>query len=119
MTFDKSSLNWLAAVLLAAGLGFLASPWLLGFSGETASTISVSVVAVLLAFLGLTAAGDRIDLTATGAMAVGAWSLVAPIILGVQHQAAFWAHIAAGLMAFLAAIAGSEMFDRLPPRSSA
>ena len=117
--FDKSNTNWLAAVLLAAGLGFLASPWLLGFSGATAPTISVSVVAVLLAFLGLAAAGDRIDLTAAGAMAVGAWSLVAPIILGVQHQAAFWTHIAAGLMAFLAAIAGSEMFDRRPPRSSA
>ena len=117
--FDRSNTNWLAAVLLAAGLGCLASPWLLGFSGAAAPTISVSVVGVLLALLGLAAAGDRIDLTAVGAMAVGAWSLVAPIILGVQHQAAFWTHIAAGLMAFLAAIAGSEMFDRHPPRSSA
>ena len=117
--FDKSNTNWLAAVLLAAGLGFLASPWLLGFSDATVPTISVSVVAVLLAGLGLTSAVDRVDLTAIGAMAVGAWSLVAPIILSVQHQAAFWTHLAAGLTAFLAAIAGSEMFDRLPPRSSA
>ena len=117
--FDKSNMNMLAAVLLAAGLGLLASPWLLGFSGGAAATISVSVVAVLLALLGLTAAADRIDFTAVGAMAVGAWSLVAPIILGIQEQAAFWTHIAAGLMAFLAAIAGSEMFNRQPPRSNA
>ena len=117
--FDTISKNGLAAVLLAAGLGFLASPWLLGFSGATTPTISVSVVAVLLALLGLAAAGDRIDLTAVGGMAVGAWALVAPIILGVQNQAAFWTHVAAGLMAFLAAIAGSEMFDRRPPHSTA
>ena len=116
--FDKADRNWMAGLMLAAGLAFLASPWLLGFSGATAPTTSVSVVAVLLAVLGLMAAGDRTQWAAAGAMAVGAWSLVAPIVLALQDVAAFWTHMTAGIVAFLAAIAASEAADRRPPHNS-
>jgi hypothetical protein len=116
--FNKSDGNWLAPVLIVAGLVFLASPWLLGFGEATAPTTSVSAVAVLMTILGLAAAAGRAEWASAGAMAVGAWSLVAPIILGMQDGAALWAHVVAGLCAFLAAIAASEVSSRRLPTST-
>ena len=116
---DKLVKHWLALALLVASFGTFASPWLFGFSGEIGPAVSASVIGALLALLGLAAAAELKQWAAGGAMAVGAWSLVSPILLGFHDQPAFWSHVAAGVVAMLIGVATAELSGGRPPHSMA
>jgi hypothetical protein len=102
-----------AGALLMTAFGLAGAPWLFGFQADTAATASASVIAVLLALLFVAAAVDDFDWASAGALATGAWSMVAPVVFGFHHhQAALWTHVAAGLLAMLIGIGAAELDRR-------
>lgn len=114
---NKLNKNWLAAGLFAAGLSILMASWLAGLADQSGPMLSTGTVAALVAFLGFLAFAGRLDWVAAGEMAVGAWSLVAPVVLGFTSDPAFWIHFFAGLLVMAVGIVGSDLSDRRPPHS--
>ena len=106
----------LALELFGLSLLMLGSPWLLGFSGNDAAAISACVIAALMMVCSLGALLDRGAFASAGALALGAWSMVAPILFGfVADAAAFAAHLVAGAAAMLIAAWSVDWRSEGPP----
>ena len=116
---NKLNKNWLAAGLFATALSILVASWLTGLADQSGPMLSTGVVATLVALLGILSIAGRPDWVAAGAMAVGAWSLVVPVVLGFTSDPAFWTHFFAGLLVMAIGIGSSDLSDRQPPHSLA
>jgi len=104
--------------LVAIGLGFagaavLLVPALLGFALPTVGTVSSNMIGVVMM---LTAAGiayGNLAFWSALALGAGAWSLVAPVLLGFYDGGtAFWTHMGAGFAWMSAGLAGHELLAR-------
>ncbi len=116
---NKLDKNWLAAGLFATSFGILAASWLADLADQSSAMLSTGAIAALVAVLGLVAMAGRLDRVAGGAMATGAWSLVAPVLFGFTGAPAFWIHMLSGLLVMSIGILGAELSDRRPPHSMA
>jgi len=104
-----------ASALLAVGMALLAAPWLLGFAGQREPLISACVIGGLLILVSL-AGFRRLGWTDEAALTLGAWSMVAPFILGFSASAEpLWTHVAAGTAAILLGVAAADWRSRQPP----
>lgn len=112
---NKLNKNWLAAGLFATSFGIFAAGWLVRVPDHIGAMLSTGAIAACIAVLGFVAIGGRLHSVAGGAMAVGAWSLVAPVVLGFTSDPAFWIHMLAGLLAMSIGIISSELSGRRPP----
>lgn len=102
--------------LLGLALLMVGSPWLLGFSGNETAAISACGIGALLTLPALAALIDRSELASASSLTIGAWSLMAPIVLGfAQSLPAMTAHIAAGFAAMLIAVAHHDVPSAGPP----
>lgn len=111
-----SSKDLLALGLLGLALLTLASPWLLGFSGNELAAVSACAIAALLMAGAVAGLAERSTLAETGALTIGAWSMVAPLLLGfAQDGAAFMAHVASGAAAMLLAATSVDWRSEGPP----
>ena len=102
--------------LLGLALLMVGSPWLLGFSGNDTAAISACGIGGLLMIPALAALLERLEFASASALTIGAWSLMAPIVLGfAQSLAAMTVHIAAGFTAMLIAVASHDVSSPGPP----
>ncbi len=113
--FNNRNKKWLAAGLFATSFGIFAASSFLGNPDQNGAMLSTGAIAAFLAVLGLAAIGGRLHSVAGGAMAIGAWSLVAPVVLGFTSDPALWIHMFAGLLAMSIGILSSELSGRRPP----
>ena len=106
----------LALGLFALALSMLGSPWILGFSGNETAAISACAIASLMTVCALAGLLDRGAFASAGALALGAWSMVAPILFGfVADAAAFAAHVLGGAAAMLIAAWSVDWRSEGPP----
>lgn len=111
-----SSRDIMALGLLRLASMTLASPWLLGFSWNERAAISACAIALLLMAGAVAGLLGRPAIAETGALTIGAWSMVAPLLLGFAEEgAAFMAHIAAGASAMLLAAMSADWRSEGPP----
>ena len=101
---------------LGLGLLMVGSPWLLAFSPNETAAISACGIGALLMIPALAALLDRLDVAAGSSLTIGAWSLMAPIVLGfAQSLAAMTVHVVAGFAAMLLAISNHNLPSAGPP----
>jgi len=97
----------LCNLVLAAFL--FASPWLLGYPGQTAATWTACVLGALIALVALAAVIDMREWEAWASLALGLGATVAPWIAGFSGVAfALWSHVGVGLA--VAILAGVELW---------
>jgi hypothetical protein len=102
--------------LFAVSLSMIGSPWLLGFSGNDSAAISACAIASLMMVCALAALLHRGHFASAGALALGGWSMVAPILFGfVEDAVAFAAHVVAGSAAMLIAVWSVDWRSEGPP----
>lgn len=79
-----------SGIVLVLGLWLLAAPWVLGYSDQANAVanqaLSGSAIAVLA--LGQIAAPQRLDALGWGHVALGAWLILAPLVLTYQGMSA-------------------------------
>jgi hypothetical protein len=111
--------NAFAISLLAFGIIFAASPYVIGFSEEPRAAASALAIGGLMALIA-GAAGLLLKHSADeAALTLGAWSLVAPFVIGfADRPEALWGHLAAGVAAMLLGIAAADWRARHPPAAS-
>jgi hypothetical protein len=115
---SKREKGGFAGALLLVGLGLFAAPWPGGFGTTAAASAGVLGLAFLMLFLA--AAVELIDWAARGAIGVGAWSMVAPIVLGFHaDEAALWTHLVAGALGVVAGVGGHDLLNRNRPEHRA
>ena len=100
---ELTAVNIINGVL---GLFLIASPWLLGFSGEQAATWNAALVGVLLGAVALTGVIDLREWEGWASLALGLWAIIAPWVVGFAGAVnAMWTHVGVGLStASLAAV---------------
>lgn len=101
--------------LLAVGLLLLALPWLLGFADQSEPLASATIIGGLLTLVAI-AGFLRHGWTQEGALTLGAWSMVAPFVVGFADRSEpLWAHVAAGAAAILLGVAAADWRSLRPP----
>ncbi len=111
-----SSREVLSVGLVGLALFMAASPWLLGFSGNEWAAISACGIAALMMIAGIAGLMESGSFASAGALTLGAWSMVAPILLGfAQAGSAFLAHMAVGAAAMLLAAITADWRSQDPP----
>lgn len=117
---DKRKKNSFAGALLLIGLGLIASPWAFGFSHAPVAATSAGVLGLAFALLAFAAYVELIDWAARGTMGVGAWSMLAPLVIGFHgDEAALTTHLAISAIGIVAAVGGHELLNRNPPHHRA
>ena len=110
--------NMFVAGLMLVGALLAASPWLLGFGGHSGAVASASIIAALLMLLGLASSREVRDWSISGALTLGAWSMIAPLLLGFGRvDSAFSAHLIAGFAAMALAVWTVDWRTQGPPVS--
>ena len=103
------------------GLWLVASPWVLGYAGETTAAWNTYIVGVVIAALAALAFFAQQKWEHWVSLAIGAWLIVSPWVLAYDAlQAALWNQIVTGLVVCVLAIwaAASESgFGGLAARS--
>lgn len=111
-----SSREVFTIAMLGLALLLVGSPWLLGFSGNETAAISACGIGGLLMVPTVAALLERLDIASASSLTIGAWSLMAPIVLGfAQILPAMTVHIVAGFAAMLLAIANQNLPSAGPP----
>lgn len=92
--------DWFGPALLGIGLLLLASPWMLDYPNDHAAAGTAWGMGALFFLLGgVWLLGWR-SWAEAGALTAGAWTALAPVILGFFHnEPATVAHLAAGIAA--------------------
>jgi len=89
--------------LVAAAILFV-SPWLFGFAAEAAAARTAWISAAVIAVLSIAAIGDFAEWEGWVSLALGAWLLVAPWIIGfVANSHALTVFAVLGIIVALAA----------------
>ncbi|MFB7983098.1 SPW repeat protein [Streptomyces vinaceus] len=104
------------ALALITGLYLAASPWIAGFSGLGALAVNnlIAGVAYCLCMSGLGSAYERTHAMAWTAIAIGAWTIVAPWVIAgdVSTTRSVVSNVIAGGVALLLALAMAGMAGR-------
>ncbi|MFE2877923.1 SPW repeat protein [Streptomyces roseus] len=104
------------ALALITGLYLAASPWIAGFSGLGSLAVNnlIAGVAYCLCMSGLGSAYERTHAMAWTAVAIGAWTIVAPWVIAgdVSTTRSVVSNIITGAVALLLALAMSGMAGR-------
>lgn len=104
------------ALALITGLYLAASPWIAGFSGFGALAVNnlIAGVAYCLCMSGLGSAYERTHAMAWTAVAIGAWTIVAPWVIAgdVSTTRSVVSNVIAGGVALLLALAMAGMAGR-------
>ncbi len=102
--------NALMALMIAAGLGLLATPGLFGLPYPSPPALSSGVLGAVMTLVGIGLGYGSLEWWSRFALGVGTWTLVAPMLLGFYDGGvAFWAHMAAGLAGLIAGVGGHEL----------
>ena len=99
----------LAAALFVAGAALLVAPRL--FAGPEAVDLSSAVIGVVMMLAAVGFGYGSLELWSRLALGLGAWSLVAPVLFGLQGVG-FWSHMFAGFATMLSGVAGHELLER-------
>ncbi|MFK0049584.1 SPW repeat protein [Streptomyces sp. NPDC090741] len=104
------------ALALITGLYLAASPWIAGFSGLSSLAINnlIAGVAYCLCMGGLGSAYERTHAMAWTAVAIGAWTIVAPWVIAgdVSTTRSVVSNVITGGVALLLALAMAGMAGR-------
>ncbi|MFI6149560.1 SPW repeat protein [Streptomyces sp. NPDC051109] len=104
------------ALALITGLYLAASPWIAGFSGLSSLAINnlIAGVAYCLCMSGLGSAYERTHAMAWTAVAIGAWTIVAPWVIAgdVSTTRTVLSNVITGGVALLLALAMAGMAGR-------
>ncbi|GHE68382.1 hypothetical protein CP980_27805 [Streptomyces vinaceus] len=104
------------ALALITGLYLAASPWIAGFSGLGALAVNnlIAGVAYCLCMSGLGSAYERTHAMAWTAVAIGAWTIVAPWVIAgdVSTTRSVVSNVIAGGVALVLALAMAGMAGR-------
>ncbi|MFE5541371.1 SPW repeat protein [Streptomyces sp. NPDC002181] len=104
------------ALALITGLYLAASPWIAGFSGLGSLAVNnlIAGVAYCLCMSGLGSAYERTHAMAWTAVAIGAWTIVAPWVIAgdVSTTRSVVSNVIAGGVALLLALAMAGMAGR-------
>ncbi|MEU8837756.1 SPW repeat protein [Streptomyces roseus] len=104
------------ALALITGLYLAASPWIAGFSGLGSLAVNnlIAGVAYCLCMSGLGSAYERTHAMAWTAVAIGAWTIVAPWVIAgdVSTTRSVVSNIITGAVALLLALAMAGMAGR-------
>ncbi|MEW2418370.1 SPW repeat protein [Streptomyces sp. NPDC046866] len=104
------------ALALVTGLYLAASPWIAGFSGLTSLAVNnlIAGLAYCLCMSGLGSAYERTHAMAWTAVAIGAWTIVAPWVIAgnVDTTRTVVNNIITGAVALLCALAMAAMARR-------
>jgi hypothetical protein len=102
--------------MMALGLLLVGSPWLLSFSDDELAAISACGIGTLLMVPAMAALLGRQDIADGAALTLGAWSLLAPLVLGfAPNLPALTAHLITGVASMLLAVAGEDWRSQGPP----
>jgi hypothetical protein len=117
---EKRDKNAFAGALLLIALVLFASPWLAGFGDDVTPAASAGVLGAAFVLLAFAAYVELVDWAARGAIGVGAWAMVAPVVLGFHaDDAALWSHLVAGAFGVMAGVGGHDLLNRNPPEHRA
>ncbi|MEU6866435.1 SPW repeat protein [Streptomyces sp. NPDC046876] len=104
------------ALALITGLYVAASPWIAGFSGFTSLAVNnlIAGLAYCLCMSGLGSAYERTHAMAWTAVAIGAWTILAPWLIAgnVDTTRTIVSNVIAGAVALLCALAMAGMAGR-------
>ncbi|MFJ7264660.1 SPW repeat protein [Streptomyces globosus] len=104
------------ALALITGLYLAASPWIAGFSVLTALAVNnlIAGLAYCLCMSGLGSAYERTHAMAWTAVAIGAWTIVAPWVIAGENDTtrSVVSNVITGCVALLLALAMSAMAGR-------
>ncbi|KMO98674.1 SPW repeat protein [Streptomyces roseus] len=104
------------ALALITGLYLAASPWIAGFSGLGSLAVNnlIAGVAYCLCMSGLGSAYERTHAMAWTAVAIGAWTIVAPWVIAgdVSTTRSVLSNVITGAVALLLALAMAGMAGR-------
>ena len=107
--------DWFGPALLAIGLLLIVSPWMFDYLGDYAGAATAWGMGALFFLLGGVSMLGWRSWAEAGALTAGAWTALAPVILGFfNNQAATAAHLAAGIAA-LALLALEADWTRQDP----
>ena len=108
--------DWFGPALAGIGLLLIASPWMFDYFHEHAAAATAWGMGALFFLLGgVNLLGWR-SWAEAGALTAGAWTALAPIILGFIHnQAATMAHLAAGIVALALMAIEADWTRQDPP----
>ncbi|NNM75187.1 SPW repeat protein [Enterovirga aerilata] len=103
---NRAELTAMNIVNAIVGAGLFLSPWLFGFSDHQTASWNAWTVGLLVAIVAVAAVAQLQAWEEWVNLALGAWLIVSPWILGFTALAsAFWCTLAAGLVvAVLAAV---------------
>jgi hypothetical protein len=107
---DKLSSQWKDAGNLVLGLWLAISPWLLSYANEATPAWNAHAVGVIIAVAALAALAAFQEWEEWVNVALGAWLVVSPYLLGFASlTAAFWNQIVVGLL--VAVLAAWTLFQ--------
>lgn len=103
----------LALSLGIAGVAVFLLPILLGFDLPSMGAISSNTIGVVMMLTAVGIGYGNLAFWSAFALGAGAWTLVAPVVLGFYDGSeAFWTHMAAGFIWMLIGLAGHELLAR-------
>lgn len=107
--------DWFGPALMGIGLLLIASPWMFDYPHDDAAAATAWCMGALFLLLGGVGLLGWRSWAEAGALTAGAWTALAPIIIGFFHNhAANTAHLAAGIAA-LALVAIEADWTRQDP----
>lgn len=104
----KATENWQDGLMLLIGAWLVVSPWVLGFAGMQPALWNALLFGVILAGLAIAAITEFRDWEEWADMAIGAWLVASPWVLGFAAMtagaeggayAATWNFVATGVVA--------------------
>jgi hypothetical protein len=111
--FIAANRKLIALGLGLAGVAVLLVPVLLGFGLPSIGAVSSNMIGVVMMLTAAGVAYGSLAFWSALALGAGAWSLVAPVLLGFYDGGtAFWTHMAAGLAWMSAGLVGHELLAR-------
>jgi hypothetical protein len=103
---------------LALAVILFVSPWVLGFTAETAAAWTAWATGIVIAILAVAAIVQFAEWEEWASVVLGVWLVVSPWVVGFTHNVvAQWTHIVLGLL--IAAVAVWEVWLQRSHRSAA
>ena len=102
---EKLTARWQDAANFLLGLCLIASPWVLGYSNQTAAAWNASTTGFAIALVAASALVAYYDWEEWITALLAAWLIVSPYLLGFDAmQAASWTHFVIGVLVAVLAV---------------